>query len=69
MSVEIDGALFDQIERYLEAQLPDGEAAAILQALEDAELARTAQAYRLDGAAPDLYRVHSPEPNERDEES
>ncbi|MGB3493895.1 MAG: hypothetical protein WBA57_14290 [Elainellaceae cyanobacterium] len=61
MTVEIDSTLFDRIERYLEAQLPDGEAAAILQALEDAEIIRTAQAYRLDASQPGIYRVEPPE--------
>jgi hypothetical protein len=46
MIVEIDATLFDRIERYLESQLPDPEAAAILQALEDAEIERTARALR-----------------------
>lgn len=61
MKVEIDSALFDRIERYLEAQLPDGEAAAILQALEDAEILRTAEAYRLDSSEFGTYRVEPPE--------
>ncbi|MDX2215253.1 MAG: hypothetical protein SFY66_18460 [Oculatellaceae cyanobacterium bins.114] len=44
--VQIDAELFDQIERFLESQLPDSEAADILQSLEAAEIERTAKALR-----------------------
>jgi hypothetical protein len=57
MKVEIDSALFDRIERFLESQLPDGEAAAILQALEDAEIERTAKALQ------QRYIISEPAPN------
>lgn len=46
MKVEIDSDLFDRIEHFLESQLPNPEAAAILQELEDAEIERTARALR-----------------------
>lgn len=44
MKVQIDPALFDQIEAYLQARAAqqDGEAARLLMALEDAEIERTA---------------------------
>lgn len=47
--VEIPVELFDQIERYLEqrAMQQDGEAARLLQALEAAEIERTAAMYQL----------------------
>jgi hypothetical protein len=47
--VEITVELFDQIERYLEqrAMQQDGEAARLLQALEAAEIERTATLYRV----------------------
>lgn len=49
MKVEVAVDLFDQIERYLEqrAMQQDGEAARLLQALEAAEIARSAQRYGL----------------------
>lgn len=49
MKVEVAVDLFDQIERYLEqrAMQQDGEAARLLQALEVAEIARSAQGYGL----------------------
>jgi hypothetical protein len=47
--VEIPVELFDQMERYLEqrAMQQDGEAARLLQALEAAEIERTAAMYQL----------------------
>ena len=56
MKVEIDADLFDRIERYLESKLPDPEAAAIPQALEDAEIERTARALR------ERYVISEPSP-------
>lgn len=59
MNVEIAVELFDQIERYLEqrAAQQDGEAVRLLQALEAAEISRTAQAYgvEIEGVAPLSY--------------
>lgn len=45
MKVSIPVDIFDRIERYLESKLPDGEAALILQMLEDEEIDRTYQEY------------------------
>lgn len=49
MKVELAVDLFDQIERYLEqrAMQQDGEAVRLLQALEAAEIERSAQGYGL----------------------
>lgn len=49
MILSIDADLLDQIERYLEqrAAQQDGEAARLLQALEAAEIERTARVYGL----------------------
>lgn len=44
-TVSIPGDIFDKIERYLESKLPDGEAALILQMLEDVEIERTSNEY------------------------
>ena len=46
MRVELDATLFDRIEQFLESLLPNPEAAAILQALDDAEIERNARALR-----------------------
>lgn len=50
MNLQIDSELLDQIERYLEqrAAQQDSEATRLLQALEAAEIERTAQVYGLD---------------------
>ena len=57
INVEINIQLFDRIERYLESQLPDPEAAAILQDLEAAEVERTAKALR------ERFIISEPAPN------
>ncbi|MBD2462299.1 hypothetical protein H6G89_14720 [Oscillatoria sp. FACHB-1407] len=46
LTVEIDIILFNCIERFLESQLPNPEAAVILQALEDVAIKHTAKALR-----------------------
>jgi hypothetical protein len=57
MHVEIDIQLFDRIEAYLESKLPDPEAAAILQALEAAEVERTTRALK------ERFIISEPSPN------
>jgi|GEM_PF-5772522 hypothetical protein len=46
LQVELSLSLFNRIEAYLESKRPDPEAAAILQALEDAEVERNTKALR-----------------------
>ncbi|NJP12682.1 MAG: hypothetical protein HC866_27130 [Leptolyngbyaceae cyanobacterium RU_5_1] len=57
LNVEIAADLVARIEHYLESKLPDPEAAAILQQLEDSEIERTAKALR------ERYIISEPSPN------